>query len=85
MIAFNFRPDRMREITLALCDPEFDEIDRGGAEVIDRYVTLAEYDEDWDYPVVFPPKRPSVTIGSVIADATGSASCTSPRPRSTRT
>ncbi len=67
VIAFNFRPDRMREITLALCDPSFSEIDRGGAEVIDRYVTLAEYDEEWDYPVVFPPKRPSVTIGSVIA------------------
>ena len=67
VIAFNFRPDRMREITLALCDPEFTEIDRGGAEVIDRYITLAEYDEEWDYPVVFPPKRPSVTIGSVIA------------------
>ena len=67
VIAFNFRPDRMREITLALCDSEFTEIDRGGAEVIDRYITLAEYDEEWDYPVVFPPKRPSVTIGSVIA------------------
>ena len=25
---------------------------------IERYITLAEYDEDWDYPVVFPPKRP---------------------------
>ncbi len=67
VIAFNFRPDRMREITLALCDPSFDEIDRGGAEVIERYATLAEYDEDWDYPVVFPPKRPSMTIGEVIS------------------
>jgi 2,3-bisphosphoglycerate-independent phosphoglycerate mutase len=69
VIAFNFRPDRMRELTLALCDPSFSEIDRGGADVVDRYVTLAEYDEEWDYPVVFPPQRPSVTIGSVIADA----------------
>jgi 2,3-bisphosphoglycerate-independent phosphoglycerate mutase len=67
VIAFNFRPDRMREITLALCDPAFGEIDRGGAEVTDRYVTLAEYDEDWSYPVVFPPKRPALTIGQVIA------------------
>jgi 2,3-bisphosphoglycerate-independent phosphoglycerate mutase len=67
VIAFNFRPDRMREITLALCDPAFGEIDRGGADVIDRYVTLAEYDEDWSYPVVFPPKRPALTIGQVIA------------------
>ena len=68
VLAFNFRPDRMREITLALCDPEFTEVDRGGTEVIERYTTLAEYDEDWDYPVVFPPKRPALTIGQVIAD-----------------
>lgn len=68
VIAFNFRPDRMREITLALCDSSFSDVDRGGAEVIDRYITLAEYDEDWDYPVVFPPKRPAITIGKVIAD-----------------
>src|SRR4051812_865097 len=67
VIAFNFRPDRMREITLALCDASFDEIDRGGADVIERYTTLAEYDEDWDYPVIFPPKRPALTIGQVIA------------------
>ena len=68
VIAFNFRPDRMREITLALADPSFTEIDRGGAGVIDRYTTLAEYDEDWTYPVVFPPQRPAITIGEVIAD-----------------
>ena len=67
VIAFNFRPDRMREITLALTDPDFDEVDRDGADVIERYTTLAEYDEDWSYPVVFPPKRPSMTIGKVIA------------------
>jgi 2,3-bisphosphoglycerate-independent phosphoglycerate mutase len=67
VVAFNFRPDRMREITLALCDPGFGEIDRDGAEVIERYATLAEYDEDWDYPVIFPPKRPALTIAQVIA------------------
>jgi 2,3-bisphosphoglycerate-independent phosphoglycerate mutase len=31
VIAFNFRPDRMRQITLALTEPDFDEIDRHGA------------------------------------------------------
>jgi 2,3-bisphosphoglycerate-independent phosphoglycerate mutase len=69
VIGFNFRPDRMREITLALADPSFGEIDRGGAGVIERYTTLAEYDEDWDYPVVFPPKRPEITIAQVISGA----------------
>ncbi len=30
VIAFNFRPDRMRQLTLALAEPDFAEIDRGG-------------------------------------------------------
>src|SRR3954468_1486279 len=48
VIAFNFRPDRMRQITEKL------------APHVARYTTLAEYDEDWDYPVIFPPKRPEI-------------------------
>jgi 2,3-bisphosphoglycerate-independent phosphoglycerate mutase len=69
VIAFNFRPDRMRELTLALADPSFTEIDRGGTGVIERYTTLTEYDEEWSYPVVFPPHRPAITLGAVIARA----------------
>jgi len=34
---------------------------------VDRYTTMAEYDEDWAYPVLFPPKRPELTIGQVIS------------------
>jgi 2,3-bisphosphoglycerate-independent phosphoglycerate mutase len=56
VVAFNFRPDRMREITEKL------------SEVVDRYATMAEYDEDWDYPVLFPPKRPDITLAKVIAE-----------------
>jgi len=69
VLAFNFRPDRMRQITRALAEEGFDEVDRGGAQVVGRYTTLAQYEEDWDYPVVFPPHRPKVTIGRVIAEA----------------
>ena len=68
VLGFNFRPDRMREITRALAEEGFDEIDRGGGELVERYATLAEYDEDWDFPVVFPPERPAVTLAQVIAD-----------------
>jgi len=67
VIAFNFRPDRMREITQALADPGFGEIDRGGAEPVERYATLAEYEEGWSYPVAFPPARPEITLTRVIA------------------
>jgi 2,3-bisphosphoglycerate-independent phosphoglycerate mutase len=68
VLGLNFRPDRMREITLALADAAFDEIDRGGADVVERYATMTEYEEGWPYPVAFPPERPSVTMASVIAD-----------------
>ncbi|HEX2016946.1 MAG TPA: alkaline phosphatase family protein, partial [Solirubrobacteraceae bacterium] len=71
VIAFNFRPDRMREISRALTDPELDTIDRGGAEVIDRYTTLTEYDERWPHPVAFAPERPAVTLSGTIAAAGG--------------
>jgi 2,3-bisphosphoglycerate-independent phosphoglycerate mutase len=56
VIAFNFRPDRMRQITEKLSD------------VVDRYATMAEYDEDWSYPVLFPPHRPAITIAQVISE-----------------
>ncbi len=56
VIAFNFRPDRMRQITEKL------------TETVDRYTTMAEYDEDWDHPVLFPPARPKITIARVISE-----------------
>jgi 2,3-bisphosphoglycerate-independent phosphoglycerate mutase len=67
VLGFNFRPDRMRQITRALAEEGFDEVDRGGASVVERYATLAEYDEDWDFPVVFAPQRPALTLAQVIA------------------
>jgi 2,3-bisphosphoglycerate-independent phosphoglycerate mutase len=71
VIGFNFRPDRMREITRALADPGFDEIDRGGAPVIERYATMTEYEEGWPYPVAFRPARPEVTLPQIVARAGG--------------
>ncbi len=67
VIAFNFRPDRMREITQALAEPDFSEIDRGGAEPVKRYATMTEYEADWSYPVAFPPEHPATTLATVIA------------------
>jgi 2,3-bisphosphoglycerate-independent phosphoglycerate mutase len=67
VLAINFRPDRMREITRALAEPGFDEVDRGWAEVVDRYATMTEYEEGWPYPVAFPPSRPQTTLPAVIA------------------
>jgi 2,3-bisphosphoglycerate-independent phosphoglycerate mutase len=69
VLAFNFRPDRMREITRALAEPGFAEVDRGGAAPVDRYTCLTEYEEGWPYPVAFPPARPDITLPHVVAGA----------------
>ncbi|MDX6673459.1 MAG: 2,3-bisphosphoglycerate-independent phosphoglycerate mutase, partial [Solirubrobacteraceae bacterium] len=68
VFGFNFRPDRMREITRALAEPGFTEIDRGGAEPVARYSTMTEYEEGWPYPVAFPPERPQVTLAGLLAE-----------------
>jgi 2,3-bisphosphoglycerate-independent phosphoglycerate mutase len=54
VIAFNFRPDRMRQLSVRLA--------------ADRYTTMTEYDEAWTYPVLFPPQRPATTLARVLAD-----------------
>jgi 2,3-bisphosphoglycerate-independent phosphoglycerate mutase len=77
VIAFNFRPDRMRELTRALAEPGFGDGDeqlpgwtgRGGAEPVAHYTTLTRYEEGWPYPVVFAPERPATTLAGVLARA----------------
>src|SRR3954451_5303501 len=56
VICFNFRPDRMRQMVTKL------------AEHVERLVTMARYEEDWDFPVAFPPRRPGATLPAVLAE-----------------
>ncbi|MEJ7716919.1 MAG: 2,3-bisphosphoglycerate-independent phosphoglycerate mutase [Thermoleophilaceae bacterium] len=70
VIFLNFRPDRARQLVRALGDLRFDEFDRGEApEVI--LTTMTRYQEGWDYPVAFPPHRPSTTLAAVVAGRGG--------------
>jgi 2,3-bisphosphoglycerate-independent phosphoglycerate mutase len=77
VVAFNFRPDRMRQITRALAEPGFGDdgedlpgwVGRGGAQPVARYTTLTEYEEGWPYPVAFGPERPATTLSAVLAAA----------------
>jgi 2,3-bisphosphoglycerate-independent phosphoglycerate mutase len=56
IIFFNFRPDRARQLTRRLDE---------GTDA--RLTTLTEYQEEWDYPIAFPPARPGVTLASYLA------------------
>jgi 2,3-bisphosphoglycerate-independent phosphoglycerate mutase len=67
VIFFNFRPDRARQLTRALGEPDFSELDRGEPPDV-KLTTLTEYQEDWRYPVAFPPARPSTTLASTLAE-----------------
>ena len=66
VLHFNFRPDRARELTMALAEPDFDEFPRGVAPRVEL-TTLTEYRKNWAYPVAFPPQVPEVTLAQVIA------------------
>ena len=68
VLSINFRPDRMRQLAEALADPAFTAFDREGAAPLDRFATMTQYDEDWTYPVVFPPHRPAVTLAKLVAE-----------------
>jgi len=77
VICFDFRPDRMRQLTRALAEPGLQEGDqelpgwegRGGASAIPRYATFTEYEEGWPYAVAFSPERPATTLSRVLAKA----------------
>jgi 2,3-bisphosphoglycerate-independent phosphoglycerate mutase len=77
VICFNFRPDRMRQLTRALAEPGFGAggeqlpgwTGRGEGMAIARCTTLTSYEEGWPYPIVFSPERPASTLSSVLAAA----------------
>ena len=65
-IHFNFRPDRARQLVMALCERDFDEFDRGDAPDIEL-TTLTSYRTEWTYPVAFPPREPEATLAEVLS------------------
>ncbi len=54
VICFNFRPDRVRQITAALTQEDFSAFARPSRPRI-HYVCLTEYDSRFNLPVAFPP------------------------------
>jgi 2,3-bisphosphoglycerate-independent phosphoglycerate mutase len=69
-IIINFRPDRVRELSMALADPAFDGFSRSGGPLVDL-TTMTVYRKGWPYPVAFPEDRPSVTLAQVISEDGG--------------
>lgn len=67
-IFFNFRPDRAREMTRALTDPNFDGFTRQKWPKLSCFVTMTEYDPEFDVEIAFPKTVPAHVLADVIAD-----------------
>lgn len=69
VIFFNFRADRARQLTQAITDPDFTGFVRDKVPQDIYFVTMTEYDRDFDLPVAFPPQDVVRPLARVISDA----------------
>ncbi len=68
VIFFNFRPDRAREITSALTNPDFDAFSREDGLIRTHFVAMTEYQADMPGVVVaYPPGSMRDTLGEYLS------------------
>ncbi len=68
VINMNYRSDRARQITRAFIEPDFDGFARALVPELGAFVSLTEYNKDFDIPVAYPPERLDNTFGEYIAN-----------------
>lgn len=68
-IFFNFRPDRARQLTMALHDPHFTGFTRPAGFTPLYMVSMTQYDQTFDLPVAFAPQFVHMPMGEVVARA----------------
>ena len=69
IIFANFRPDRAREITRAIVDPDFDGFAREQGNLPVRFICMTQYDATMpNVEVAFKPQSLTNTFGEYIAD-----------------
>jgi len=67
VIVTNFRSDRVREITAALGNSDFDGFKR--TQVPLHIATMTKYDASFAYPILFPKVAPQNTLAEVVSNA----------------
>ncbi len=71
ILFFNFREDRMRQMSKAFVLPGFDKFNRGPFLKEQICVTMTEYEKDLPVKVAFPPEIIATCLAKVISDAKG--------------
>ncbi len=68
VIFFNFRPDRTRELTRTLIEPDFDGFEREGGYQKVHFVSMTKYDETFtNLDIAFKPESLTNTLGEYVA------------------
>ena len=67
VVVTNFRSDRVREITAALGNNDFDGFKRTHISL--HIATMTQYDSTFTYPILFPKVAPENTLAEVVAEA----------------
>jgi len=67
VIFMNFRSDRARQITRPFIEPDFDGFERAVKPVLGSFVSLTEYNSEFNVPVAFPAERLNNVFGEYIA------------------
>ena len=66
VIFFNFRPDRARQITCAINDPNFIGFNRKKFLNNIYYICMTQYDETFNLPIAFPPQSLKKILAEVL-------------------
>ncbi|MEA1985968.1 MAG: 2,3-bisphosphoglycerate-independent phosphoglycerate mutase, partial [Candidatus Marinimicrobia bacterium] len=65
VLSFNFRADRVREISTALNFDDFDKFDREKLNL--EYVTMTKYQDNFPFPVLFEKEKLENVFGKIIS------------------
>ena len=67
VVFMNYRSDRARQITRPFIEPDFDGFQREYIPKIASFVSLTEYNSEFDIPVAFPAERLTNVFGEYAA------------------
>jgi 2,3-bisphosphoglycerate-independent phosphoglycerate mutase len=68
VLSFNFRSDRVRQLSAAFGLEQFDAFDRSGIR-LKRLVCMTQYDATYPFPVLFEPEQPRQVLAEILSEA----------------
>ncbi|WP_298032193.1 2,3-bisphosphoglycerate-independent phosphoglycerate mutase [uncultured Desulfovibrio sp.] len=69
LFLFNFRADRMRELTQALIEPDFKAFERGALPKLAGIASMTSYEASFGIPVAFPKEAVTMGLGEMVSRA----------------